>query len=544
MARGPVDPRLLKYATASRWFFVADAITSVVQTVSIVAIAWGLSQVISGLIDGSSLTDLTTQFRVLALGILFRAASTLLLDVVSARGAARVKSELRVKVVASVTKLGPGWLSTRNSASVTTVVGPGLDALDGYFAKFLPQLIATATGVPIFLIVLLDQDVATAVIVAVTLPVIPMFMVLVGWATGAAQRKQWTALTTLASNFLEVVEGLATLSIFGRQHRQAERIEKITDEYRSRTMSVLKVTFISGFVLELAGSLSVAVVAVSIGIRLVEGSVALSLGLFVLLLAPEVYLPIRQVGAQFHASADGIAAAEDVFEILEAPVQPQSHSATRSADRRGVFDVRDLTVVRGERTVVDDFSVELSPGTLTVIAGPSGAGKSTIVAAMLGFVPYSGSLSFNGGELDASQSRSLIAWAGQRPALAAGTVAENIALGEADDRALHTAMRIAAADLIPPELELGTGGSGLSGGQAQRVALARAVYRSLVLDTPLLVLDEPTSALDLVTEAEVIRNLAGLAREGKTVVIISHRADVIEAADTVIELRGRIEVAA
>jgi len=535
VARGPIDPRLLRYASAARSFLILGAIVGLAQTLSIVAAAWGATMVIVGLVAGSLDVGSLALFGV---AVVVRSASVWLLDALSARGAARVKSELRMRVVAAIAAHGPAWLATRNSASVTTVVGRGLDALDGYFSKYLPQLILTAIAMPVILLVILTQDFSTAVIIAITLPLIPLFMVLVGWATQAVQRQQWTALTGLATGFLEVVEGLSTLTIFGRQHRQEKRIERVTEGYRSRTMAVLRVSFISGFVLELAGSLSVAVVAVNIGVRLVDGTLPLSVGLFVLLITPEIYLPIRQVGAQFHASADGVAAAEDVFEILEQPVSAVETVAPVAPS--GVLGLSALSVGYDGRTVVDNFSGDFQPGKLTVLAAPSGAGKSSIVAAMLGFVPYSGAISLGGQVLAPGQAREYIAWAGQKPALAAGTVEENIALGAADPVALVESMRVAAADLIAPELVLGVGGSGLSGGQAQRVSIARAVYRALTERCSVLVLDEPTSALDLVTEGEVIRNLQGLASSGITVIVVSHRDAVIAAADTVIELRPRV----
>jgi ATP-binding cassette subfamily C protein CydD len=323
----------------------------------------------------------------------------------------------------------------------------------------------------------------------------------------------------------------------------------VTEEYRSRTMAVLRVTFISGFVLELAGSLSVALVAVSVGLRLVSGDLALTVGLFVLLLTPEAYLPLRQVGAQFHAAADGVAAADEVFEILDAaPAAAVAASVTPPAvpdtDPVAGLAVRGLTVRYGDRTVVDGLDATFAPGRLTVVAGPSGAGKSSLVAAILGFVPSTGSVVFDGAPVSHEAARDLVAWAGQRPSLMAGTVAANVALGDedVDDAVLAEALRLAAADLIDPALVLGVGGSGLSGGQAQRVSLARAFYRAIRLQTPVVILDEPSSALDAATEGQLILGLRRLAATGTAVVVVSHRVAVLDAADSVLELRPRVEV--
>ena len=555
MSSGPIDPRLLRYAAAARWFLAAGAVVGLVQTLSIIATAWFATSIIVRIVGGASLAELVPDFVIFALSIAVRATSVWLLDVLAARGAVQVKSQLRVRVVAAISALGPAWLASRSSGRLTTVVSTGLDALDGYFSKYLPQLILTAIATPILILVLLTQDFWTAVIVAVTLPIIPLFMVLIGWATQAVQRKQWTALTALAGGFLEVVDGLSTLTIFGRQHRQVARIEKVTDDYRSRTMAVLRVSFISGFVLELAGSLSVALVAVSIGVRLVTGELPLAVGLFVLLLTPEAYLPLRQVGAQFHAAADGVAAADDVFDILDAageqPARASDGSApdvaaldvTAAAARRaGVLRVTDLSVSYGDRTVVEGFSAAFEPGRVSVLAAPSGAGKSSIVAAILGFVPSSGVVSYDGEPVSPERVRELVSWAGQRPGLAAGTVAQNIAMGEPDPELVRQSMRLAAADLVDPALVLGVNGAGLSGGQSQRVAIARAIYRALSVGTPIVILDEPTSALDLATEGEVIRGLDELAGRGLAVIVVSHREAVVAASDTIIEVRPRVAI--
>jgi len=553
MSAGPIDPRLLRYASASRWFLVAGGVVGFLQTVSIVAAAWFATALIVGVIDGRSLAGLAPDLVAFGGVVVARAVFVWLLDVLAARGAARVKSQLRVRVVAALGRLGPAWLAERNSARVTTVVSQGLDALDGYFAKYLPQLILTAIATPLVLLVLLTQDFTTAIIIIVTLPLIPLFMVLVGLATQSVQKKQWAALTKLASGFLDVVDGLSTLTIFGRQHRQVARIDAVTEDYRSRTMGVLRVSFVSGFVLELAGTLSVAVVAVSVGLRLVSGDLALTVGLFVLLLTPEAYLPLRQVGAQFHAAADGVAAADEVFQILDAaPAAQSAASASPSTQtpahaRAGsLLAVENLTVRYGDRTVIDGLAVGFAPGRITAIAGPSGAGKSSLVAAVLGFVPYEGDVTLDGVRLEPGEARSLVAWSGQRPALMAGTVGENIALGAPviDETLLREAMRYAAAELIDPWLVLGEGGSGLSGGQSQRVSLARAFYRALETGCPVVVLDEPSSALDAATEGELIQGLVRLAATGVAVVVVSHRAALLDAADSTLELRPRAAVTA
>jgi ATP-binding cassette subfamily C protein CydD len=555
MKSGPVDPRLLRYASASRWFFAAGAITALVQTVAMIGSAWFATDLIVGIIDGRAPSALGPSMLGFGISVIVRAVSVWLGDVVAARGGANVTSQLRMRVVDAVRTLGPGWLATTNSTRVTTTVSTGLDALDGYFTKYLPQLIMTVIATPIVVGVLLLLDLPTGIIVIITLPIIPVFMVLIGWATQAVQKQQWTALTKLASGFLEVVSGLSTLKVFGRQNRQTARIEAVTEDYRSRTMAVLRVSFLSSFVLELAGSLSVALVAVSIGVRLVSGELPLVVGLFALLLTPEAYVPLRQVGAQFHAAADGVAAAESVFEILDDAEKinkeaPQLSAEEASADINSSSDQPGLTIESFSagydgRSIVDALSTQFLPGRMTVIAGPSGTGKSTLIAAMMGFTPSTGVVRFNGEVVEPARVRELTAWAGQQPSLMEGTVAENIAMGSTsiDEHILRQAMRLASAEFIDPWQKLGVSGNGLSGGQSHRVALARALYRALKLSTPVVILDEPSAALDEATEGELIRGLKHVASLGRVVIVVSHRPAFLDAADSVLELRRGLVMA-
>ncbi|HZK59297.1 MAG TPA: ABC transporter transmembrane domain-containing protein, partial [Cryobacterium sp.] len=313
----PLDPRLLRYAAGARRFLLLGALLGLAQTLAIVGFAWLLSRSIVLALEGRSLGELAGTISELAGVIVLRAALVWLLEVAARRGAASVKSQLRARLLARIAEHGPGWLAGRHSARVATVATSGLDALDGYFARYLPQLLLSAIATPVLVVVMLWQDLPSGITVIVVLPLIPVFMVLIGRATQAVQRQQWDALHRLGAGFLDVVGGLGTLKIFGREQRQFTRLRTITEEYRTRTMAVLRISFLSGFVLELAASLSVALVAVSIGLRLVDGSLALGVGLFVLLLAPEAFLPVRQVGTQFHAAADGLAAAEEVFAILD-----------------------------------------------------------------------------------------------------------------------------------------------------------------------------------------------------------------------------------
>ncbi|MBG6058322.1 ATP-binding cassette subfamily C protein CydD [Cryobacterium sp. MP_M5] len=550
----PLDPRLLRYASAARWFLLVGAALGLAQTLVVIAFAWLLSRAISLAVAGHGPAELAPTLGALVVVVVARAALVWLLEVAASRGAASVKSQLRARVLGRLAERGPDWLAGTQSAGVATLVGQGLDALDNYFARYLPQLLLAGIATPILVLVMLWQDLPSGITVIVVLPFIPLFMVLIGQATQAVQRAQWDALQRLGAGFLDLVGGLATLKIFGREARQADRVRTITEDYRGRTMKVLRVSFLSGFVLELGASLSVALVAVSIGLRLVDGSLQLGVGLFVLLLAPEAFLPVRQVGAQFHAAADGLAAAEDVFAILDDPQAPAAPGAPTLTGPPGAVrpdpDALRFDRVRVRRSsdragrAAPELTAVFLPGRLSVIRGASGAGKSTLVAALQGFVPFDGAISLGDAPVVPGTPRPWLAWAGQRPGLLAGTIADNVALGEtsADPVLVHRALREAGAGELDPATRLGVNGDGLSGGQAQRVAAARAVYRARLHGCRVLVLDEPSSALDPEAEERLVSGLRRLAAEGLIVIVVSHRSMLRDAADQIVELDGAAHV--
>lgn len=562
----PVDPRLLRYASASRGFFVVIAVLGLAQTLVVVGFAWLLTRAITQTIDGVPLAGpLGETLGWLAATIAVRAVLLWARDTVSARAAARVQGQLRAHLVAAVGALGPGWLAAQNSARLAVTAGRGLEALDAYFSRYLPQLVQTAIATPIILAVMWWQDWISGLTVLLTLPLIPLFMVLIGLATRAVQQRQWQTLGRLAARFADTVRGLSTLKVFGRQHRAVASIGTVTDTYRRETMRVLRVSFLSGFALELLASIAVAIVAVSIGFRLMDGSMLLVVGLFVLLLAPEAYLPLRQVGVQFHAAAEGVAATDDVFAVLDAaraadaaragagegaPAQLDGDAASHRAPSAQHLSAQDLSAqdLSGRGLTVRDLSVRglpavtftALPGTVTLIEGPSGAGKSSVLAALRGAAPYSGQIAVGGTDAARLHPSAWLAWAGQQPGLIAGTVADNVTLGDpAGERApelIARALELAGAGGIPADLVLGVQGAGLSGGQAQRVAVARAFHRHLRGLAPVIALDEPSAALDADTEAALWHAVRRLADAGAAVLLVSHRTSARAIADQIVTL--------
>ncbi|MGW2636486.1 thiol reductant ABC exporter subunit CydD [Streptomyces sp. NPDC001348] len=542
----PIDPRLLRYARATRRFLVAVVGLGAVGAGLVIAQAMLIAEVVVGAFQhGRSAGELRTPLLLLAAVAVGRALVSWLTELAAHRAGAAVKSELRGRLLEQASALGPGWLSEQRTGSLVTLATRGVDALDDYFSRYLPQL-GLAVAVPAAVLArIVTEDWVSAAIIIGTLPLIPLFMVLIGWATQSRMDRQWRLLSRLSGHFLDVVAGLPTLKVFGRAKAQAESIRRITGEYRQATMRTLRIAFISSFALELLATLSVALVAVTIGMRLVHGDMDLYTGLLVLVLAPEAYLPLRQVGAQYHAAAEGLAAAEDVFAVLQTPVPVSGTRAVPDDATAPEMAFEGVTVRYPGRSgdAVTNVSFTVGPGESVALVGPSGAGKSTLLNVLLGFVrPDAGRVRIGGvdlADLDPVQWRSRIAWVPQRPHLYAGTIAENVRLArpEADDESVRRALRDAGAlefvDALPEGAAtmLGEDGAGLSAGQRQRLALARA----FLADRPVLLLDEPTAALDGATEAEVAAAVRRLA-EGRTVLLVVHRPALLGVADRVVRL--------
>ncbi|MET9547460.1 thiol reductant ABC exporter subunit CydD [Streptomyces sp. NPDC006627] len=540
----PIDPRLLRYARATRLFLVAVVALGLAGAGLVIGQAMLIAEIVVGAFQqGLSAGDLGKPLLLLALVAVGRGLVSWLTELAAHRASAAVKSELRGRLLARAGELGPGWLTGQRTGSLVSLATRGVDALDDYFSRYLPQL-GLAVVVPVAVLArIVTEDWVSAAIIVVTLPLIPVFMILIGWATQNRMDRQWRLLSRLSGHFLDVVAGLPTLKVFGRAKAQAESIRRITGEYRQATMRTLRIAFLSSFALELLATISVALVAVTIGMRLVHGEMDLYVGLVILVLAPEAYLPLRQVGAQYHAAAEGLAAAEEIFEVLETPVP----TAGTGAAPTGALSVEGVTVRYPGRATdaVSGASFTVAPGETVALVGPSGVGKSTLLNVVLGFVrPTEGRVRVGGVDLaDVSPERwrERIAWVPQRPHLFAGTIAENVRLArpDASEARLREALRDAGAlefvDALPAgaETPLGEDGAGLSAGQRQRLALARA----FLADRPVVLLDEPTAALDGGTEAEVVEAVRRLA-VGRTVLLVVHRPALLAVADRVVRLAG------
>ncbi len=618
-----LDPRLLRFARATRTFLFASVCLGVLGALLILAQAWLLADVVSGaFVHGESVAQLRNPLTWLLCVVGARALIAWAAELAAARSSARAKSQLRAALLERVALSGaavapPEHFTAGDPTRATPQRGGrtgelavlatrGVDALDGYFSLYLPQLLL-AVIVPLLVLgVVLTQDWISAAIIALTIPLIPLFMALVGATTRERMDRQLLALERLAGHFLDVVAGLPTLKVFGRAKAQAAAIADITDRYRVSTIATLRVAFLSSLILELVATISVALVAVAIGLRLMGGELDLRSGLFVLVLAPEAYLPLRMLGTNYHASAEGMAAAEQVFAVLEEPLAPRGtrvavpdlaapapdpsapdfnpsapglgssapdfnpsapglgssapdfnpsapglgSSAPDSA--APALEVERLTVSYPGRDepALSDLSLSVQPGELLALAGPSGCGKSTLLGVLLGLIAPTGGAVRVGGvdlaELDPDAWRARLAWVPQRPHLFAASIAENVRLGRGGAGTADVQSALAAAGLGEVVERLPHGIDTVLGERGAGLSAGErqriALARAFLRDAPLLLLDEPTANLDGRTEQEVLEAVRRLAR-GRTVLLVAHRPALLGLADRVVEL-APVEVAA
>lgn len=549
----PIDPELLQRVPAARNYVALTVVLGLAKAVAICTTALSLAHLLAGFLAGEpGPAQRPLLLTVLVASLLARALCDTAQERFAHRAATKTVADLRAQVLDAASARGPRWLEDRGS-DLTALVTTGLEDLRPYLTGFVPQLGQTATVVPLVLVVMATQDLMSAGIAAVTLPIIPVFMILVGRLTAGRSEKLLGDMRRLSAQLMDLVAGLPTLKQLGREHGPAHRVRALAESHHRSTMGVLRYAFLSSAALEFFATLSVALIAVSIGLRLVNGEMLLLPGIACLVLAPEVYNPVRQVGAQFHNSTDGLAAARAALAVLdEEDPPPGLRPVPDLAGATVVFD--DVSVRSRSGWAPHAFSGAARPGEVTVLAGASGTGKSTLTHLLLTLVrPDAGRLVLRTAdgaetgiaELDREAWWGHIAWTPQRPVLLPGTVRENLLRGAGDsvpgdsgpgDEQVLAAARATGFDAVLADLDdgldarIGQGGLGLSVGQRQRLALTR----TLLQDAPVVVLDEPTAHLDTGTEAAVLASLAALAAEGRTVIVVAHRERVISTADTVL----------
>jgi ATP-binding cassette, subfamily C, bacterial CydD len=533
-----------------RLLLAADVAIGAAAVVFVIFQATLLAQVIAGSFAGSTVAELTRPLELLLFVFAGRAGLAWGFEAVGRLAAASVLSQLRLALAERRLVDHPTALDGAQSAELASASVFGATALESYFGRFLPQLVLAALAPAAIVAWIVPIDAVSAAIMIVTLPLVPVFLVLVGGHTARRTQERADALSLLAVQFLDVVRGLPTLRAFNRGGAQALAIAERSDRYRRATMATLRISFLSGAVLDLAATLGVALVAVSVGLRLDAGRIGLQSALTILILAPELYLPLRNAGALYHASADGAAVAGRLLPLTEPGARRPEGGRRPPSPREAVVRLEHVAYAYPSRSgaVLSEVDLELHPGEVVALVGPTGSGKSTVAAVLLGFAePTAGRVTVGGVDLascDIAAWRRIVTWMPQRPTLFHGSVAENIRLGRpsAPIRTVHEAARLAGADGFIRALAggydttVGDAGRPLSAGQVQRIALARAFIRR----APLVVLDEPTANVDTAT-ALTITDTIGRLRGERTVLVIAHAPDVVRSADRVITLSaGRV----
>lgn len=523
-----------------------------------VAQAWFFSRVVAEVfLEGATLSSVWN-FLMILLGIMVLRAGVQWVSETSAHEAAfRIKINLRTRLMSHIVSLGPVSARGERAGELITTVVDGIESLEDYFSKYLPQLLLSA-AIPLLIVAFVfPQDWKSGLILLLTGPLIPFFMILIGKLAEKKSFEQFQSLSWMSAHFLDILRGLSTLKVFGRAKDQTRVIVRVSDSFRKTTLSVLRIAFLSALVLEFLATMSTALVAVTIGLRLVYGTLSFSTGLFLLLLAPEFYTPLRTLGLNFHAGLSGMNAATRIFEILDTPlnsgeetmkVNKNWRTPDLSSDFRISFQHVGLTYQAGEIPALKDINLSLSFGERVALVGPSGAGKTSLAEILLGFIePSKGDVVVNGEPLKTISLeywRELIAYVPQKPYLFAGSIADNIHFGrpsatlEDVENAAREGLAHEFISALPDGYNtlLGEEGTRLSGGQAQRVAIARTILK----DAPLLILDEVTSSLDAASEYAVQEALRRLM-QGKTALIIAHRLSTVRQMDRIVVLdKGQI----
>jgi len=545
----PIDRRLFGVTEGIRRHLGLTIVLGLISAIVVVVGASVLAGIVNGIfLEGAGPGDLIGGF--VALGFIYSARGALEWgrSVAAHRSAADVKRTMRDQVMRAVlVQTAHGRAAGSGALAITATTG--LDALDAYFSKYLPQLVLGAL-IPLLAITwLVAVDPLTATIIVITVPLIPVFMILIGNYADRATQARWRTIRRLGDGLVETLRGLLTLEVYGAGEGRLERVRRLSDEYRKQTMATLRIAFLSAFVLELVATISVAVVAVAVGLRVVSGSLDFEPAFAILVLAPEVYAPLRKAGAEFHAAMDGMEASRSVFDVLEAspPVEERTMVPAATSFVTPLVEFASVAYrypapeTKNAVVVLEDVDLRIERGEHLAVVGPSGAGKSTLVRLILGFgAPTAGAVLVDGvsiDRVDLRSWRSRIGWVGQDPFLIAGTVGDNVGLGspEADLEQIAEALEmVGAGDLIRRiEEPIGERGSGLSHGQRRMVTLARAVLR----EPDLLLLDEPTSGIDIETQLRIVESFERIAA-GRTVLTVAHQRILVDMADRVVTIDG------
>jgi len=534
-------------ARSVRGIVLVSSVLAISNGILLVAQYWLLATALSDIVlHQAGLADISQRLAAILGLILLRVALTWAAEIAAVDAGARVKRVVRQEFAAHLAALGPVRLAGEAPGTVASAMVEGIEAIEPYYTRFLPAMILV-TWLPLaVLAAIVVEDRMAALIMVVTAPLIPLFMILIGKGAERMNQRQWAQLARMGGRFLDAVQNLVVLKWFNASRAEISLVARASEDYRQATMAVLRVAFLSSLALEFFATVGVALVAVAVGFRLLWGEIDFARGLFVLLVVPEFYLPLRNLGAQYHARMEAVGAIGAVVELLERPVPPHSVGGAAvpelGAPPEMAFAGVSLTYPDG-RAGLNAVSFHLAAGRITALVGPSGAGKSSVASLLLGFVPPTqGEILINGSPLrdwDLSVWRQHIAWVPQRPHLFRGSIADNIRLGAAaaDDAAvLRAAQAVGADDFIAAlpngyQQEVGERGAQLSGGQIRLVALARAALR----DAKLLILDEPTANLDAVSETAVINAIQRLAVD-RTVLLIAHRPEAVRLADVIVIL--------
>lgn len=546
-----IDRNLMRLLAEQKRPFIFSALSGALGAFMLVAQAWVLSGII-GIIFRSapSWQEILPQAGLFALFSTLRVLFGWAGHHEAKKGTIAIRKTLTERLSGTIAALGPSYTRSEQSGRIVTTLLKGVESVDAWFSQYIPQLFLSLIIPVVILMAIFPADWLSGLILVLTAPLIPVFMILIGKRASAATEKQWNTMSRMSGHFLDMLQGLSTLKLFAQAKTRRDGIEKASENFRHSTMQVLKIAFLSSLTLELVGTLGTAVVAVSIGVRMLSGDLSFRPGLFALLLAPDFYLTLRQLGTKFHAGMEGVTASKEMYEILDREddaTRTGSHELTagKVLSQPLIIEGVGYRFPGGDKPALDDVSLTIEPDTVTALTGPSGAGKSTLLNLLLRFIePGEGSITLDGRkahEYSLDSWYRQIAWVPQHPFLFNATIRENLLMARRDatpqelDMALKQAGLFDMVRSLPEGLEtmIGEQGARLSGGEAQRLSLARAFLK----DAPVLLLDEPTSNTDPLLEAQLRKTMTELMR-GRTVMMIAHRLESIRNADRIVVLDG------